>query len=135
MEKSYQVEAQSHSDRVNRLGSRGEELVNSTPLFVALPGEVPTLQQQIARVLRTEFAKQAEAKGFETYEEANDFDVKDDFDVDEPVSKYQDLQEEYLDDNPHLRKRLGKKVPKIEKKTQTPEIKQETPKASEEAGS
>jgi len=135
MKKNYQVEAQSVLSAANKLGSRGEEIVDSTRLFVAEDHTVLSLQQQIARVLRTELSKVADAQGFETYEEANDFDVDDGFDVQEPVSKYVDVQEEFLDDHPHLRKRVGKKVPKLEKPAQPADIKAEPESATKLAQS
>lgn len=46
----------------------------------------PTLKEQIQRVLRTELSNQAEKQGFESFEDANDFDIEEDI---EPVSEYE----------------------------------------------
>lgn len=73
------------------------EIFNPRPLSCGLdlqPQE--SLQDQIRRILRVELSRQVSQQGHESFEEANDFDVDDDFDL-EPSSQYECLREEYLD--------------------------------------
>ncbi len=63
------------------LDAKGREVPNPKPM-VLHPG-IPrpaTLQEQIQRVMRGELSNQAQQQGMDTFEEANDFNVKDDFD-------------------------------------------------------
>lgn len=67
----------------------GRELHN--PIPVAIPiglNRPPTLQEQIQRVLRQELSRQADAQGHETFDEADDFDVEDDDQIN-PISQYE----------------------------------------------
>lgn len=53
-----------------------------------------TLAEQVARLVRTsEFARQVQAQGLETFEESDDFDVVDDFPSLLPDSPWQDDHE------------------------------------------
>lgn len=56
----------------------------------------PTLQEQINRVLRARVSMEAHMSGFETEEEASDFDVDDDFERSDPATIYQVLDEEFI---------------------------------------
>lgn len=82
----------------------GREINN--PLPKVIPSELerpPTLEEQIQRVLRTHVSRQAFLNGFETLEEANDFDIPDDFDfTDEPqpYPVYQMREDEPPADDP-----------------------------------
>lgn len=49
-----------------------------------------TLAEQVQRLVRTSISRQAEAEGYETWEEANDFDVDDDFDPTTPYEEFFD---------------------------------------------
>lgn len=68
--------------------ARGYELPDPTPMSPAVghkPG--PTLREQIRDMIASErLAQEAAAAGFETLEEADDFDVGDDYD---PVTPYE----------------------------------------------
>lgn len=68
--------------------SEGREVLDDTP--VAIPvgfKRPPTLQEQIARAVRSEhFKNLMEAADMETFEEADDFDVGEDFD---PMTPYE----------------------------------------------
>lgn len=58
---------------------KGEEILDPTP--VAMPvgfHRPPSLAEQVRRLVRTEFSRQAAALGEETFEEADDFDCGDD---------------------------------------------------------
>lgn len=46
----------------------------------------PTLQEEIQRIVRIQLSQQAQAEGFETFEEANDFEMDEDPD---PLSPYE----------------------------------------------
>lgn len=64
------------------------ELLDPTPMAIPVGYKQPeTLADQIRRMVRSErLAQEVEAAGFETWEEADDFDVDDDFD---PTSPYE----------------------------------------------
>lgn len=72
----------------SRHNSEGAEVLDSTPM--ALPvgfTRPPTLQEQVARLVRSEaFRIAAEKNGIETFEEADDFDDPDD----DPTSPYEE---------------------------------------------
>lgn len=76
----------------------GRELLNPVPMEVDVSLPKPlSLKERIQRILRTELSQQADAQGFETFEEANDFDVYDDFETPDPVTPYEEkfMHEEY----------------------------------------
>ncbi|AXL15475.1 hypothetical protein [Microviridae sp.] len=76
------------------LGPKGEELLDPRPMEAPVGFSKPlTLQEQIARVLKTE--KLMEEHGMENYDEANDFDIEDDFHNEERLSGYEIAEEEY----------------------------------------
>lgn len=70
--------------------SKGEYLPDSRPISLPVGiGRPPTLAEQVARLVRSEdFRKAAEAQGFETFEEADDFDVDDD--PRDPLTPYEE---------------------------------------------
>lgn len=83
------------------LDKLGHEVPNPKPLFISTGlNRPPTLEQQIARVLKRELSMRVQTAGHETFEEANDLDIDDGFDVDEPLSPYQDMVQEYLPEQP-----------------------------------
>lgn len=49
----------------------------------------PTLQEEIQRIVRIQMSQQAQEHGFESFEEADDFEVDDDPD---PLSAYEVLE-------------------------------------------
>lgn len=76
--------------RGDRIDGRGREIPDPTPVAPPI-GYVkqPSLHEQIREMVRSErLAQEAAAAGFETFEEADDFDVGDDFD---PSSPYEDM--------------------------------------------
>lgn len=78
-------------ERIQRLadtiGPRGSEINSGEPVDVPLGyRRPPTLDQQIQRLVRDAVSRQAAQDGFETFEEADDFDVGDDYD---PTSPYE----------------------------------------------
>lgn len=79
----------------------GMEVNNPAPLEVPEGFKRPaTLLEQIRRVLRTEVSRQAAAQDMESWEEANDFAVEDEFDIEEPMSPYTEMVPEAPADEP-----------------------------------
>lgn len=65
------------------------EYPDPTPAFVNLSATAPpTLQQQVKAMIQMELSDQMAAEGFETWDEADDFDVDDDEDREEYISRY-----------------------------------------------
>lgn len=63
----------------------GHEIPDPTPVAVPVGWSAPeSLVDQVRRLVRQEFSQQARATGHETFEEADDFDVDDDFDPSSP---------------------------------------------------
>lgn len=61
----------------------GREIVDPTPMVIPLDHEVPeTTEEKIRRMVKGTFSKIAEDHGLETEEEANDFNVGDDYEDD-----------------------------------------------------
>lgn len=84
------------------------EIPDNTPVEIPLGYKAPeTLQEMIARMIRVENMQQMAAKGMETFEEADDFDVDDDADL---VSEYQML--EMQEERPYVEERRKERVPK-----------------------
>lgn len=62
-----------------RLDSHGHEVPDPTPVAVPSGFRRPeTLAETVARLVRREVSDAAEAQGFESFEEADDFEVDDD---------------------------------------------------------
>lgn len=79
------------------LDDKGHELVNPLPIEIPLGLSKPmSLQERIQRILRTELSAQAMAQGHESFEESNDFDVDDGFEVGIDQSPYTLVEEEVI---------------------------------------
>lgn len=62
-----------------KLNNNGHEVLDSTPLALPLGFKKPeSLDDQIRRLVRTHISAQAQEQGFETWEDADDFDIPDD---------------------------------------------------------
>lgn len=62
-----------------KLDDRGREILDDTPVAIPVKFKRPeTLAEQIRRVIREEASRAAQHAGYETFEEADDFDVEDD---------------------------------------------------------
>lgn len=72
------------------LDEHGRELPDPTPIAPPVGfRRQPSLAEQIRAMVRSERLRQeAEAQGFETFEEADDFEVGDDYD---PTSPYEEV--------------------------------------------
>lgn len=69
------------TDPKSRLDERGHEILDDTPVSLPLRfrrGE--NITQQVQRLVAGELSRMAENAGYESFEEANDFDVGDDYD-------------------------------------------------------
>lgn len=76
---------------------RNREILDDTP--VSLPigfRRPPTLQETIRALVRTEVSKRAANEGLETFEEADDFNVGDDYDPTSPWELDYDQESEPL---------------------------------------
>lgn len=72
------------------------EFPDPTPVEMPLGfSRPPTLQEEIQRIIRIQMSQQAQAEGFESFEEADDFDVDEDPD---PLSPYEvsEMQQEAI---------------------------------------
>lgn len=71
-----------------KYNERGEELPDDTPVEMPLKFKrPPTLQEQIKSMVRRELSDVASQQGFESFEEADDFDVDDGEEL--PPSNYE----------------------------------------------
>ncbi|AXH77126.1 MAG: hypothetical protein [Microviridae sp.] len=72
---------------MSQLNEKGWEVPDQTP--VAIPAYIQKYDQRdsIKEMIRQALSQEAEHAGFETFEEADDFDVGDDFD---PSSPYEE---------------------------------------------
>lgn len=79
------------------LSDDGREILDPRPMTVPTGlGRPETLKDQIRRVLRQELSDQASRQGFESEEEANDFDVGDEFERGESLNtKYTVMEDEF----------------------------------------
>lgn len=73
----------------DRLNPRGHEILDPTPIAPPVGYQAaPSLREQIRDMVRSErLAQEVAAAGFETFEEADDFDVGDDFDPRTPYEE------------------------------------------------
>lgn len=61
-----------------KYNEKGQEIPDPTPVSIPLGyGHPESLESIIARMVGVQISKQAAAKGYETFEEADDFDVQD----------------------------------------------------------
>lgn len=76
------------------LNKFGKEVNDPRPIFIEGPAEHLSINERIDRVLANKVSIQAHERGFETYEEANDFDVEDPFELKDPQTQYTVLDED-----------------------------------------
>jgi len=78
------------------LNKDGKEVGNPKPMVLPVGMQRPaSLQEQIERVVRQKMSQKQIDEGIETFEEANDFDVTDEFELAELKSNYDLLEDEY----------------------------------------
>lgn len=74
-----------------RLDEHGRELLDDTPMSLPVGfGRPETLAEQVQRLVRGAVSQAAADKEFETFEDAEDFDVDDDFDPSTPYETFFD---------------------------------------------
>lgn len=67
------------------LNERGHEVPDPEPVAVPVRFQAPeSLEDRIKRIIRADLSARAQAQGFETFEEADDFEVGDDYDPRSP---------------------------------------------------
>lgn len=74
------------------------ENVNPEPMEIPLDLQrVESMDERIKRILKTEISMKAAEHGYDTFDEANDFEVTDDFEREVESSKYDvvEMQEEF----------------------------------------
>lgn len=104
------VETPEWVDQIRRQDEDGKEIVDAKPVAIPAGFRRPeTLAEQVRRLVRME---QMEDTGEETWEDANDFDVDDDFD---PRSPWETIYDEAL----------GREVTPAEFHSKWPEIREE----------
>lgn len=74
-----------------RIDGLGREILDPTPPRIPANFKRPeTLAEQVARLVRGNISREAEAAGYETFEESEDFDVEDEFDPRTPFETFFD---------------------------------------------
>lgn len=88
--KGVEQDAPSYKSNTGRLDARGREIVDGRPMEPPVGYQKrPSLTEQIRAMVREQAFQQAlEANGVETFEEAEDFDVGDDYDPSSPYEEY-----------------------------------------------
>lgn len=72
-------------ETIVKLDEKGHEIPDPNPVAMPAGFKHPeSLQNQIQRLVRGQISEAADAAGFETFEDAEDFDVDDEIDVDSP---------------------------------------------------
>lgn len=66
------------------LNEKGHEVLDDTPIAVPLKIKARSQYDQIRQFIRQELSAQAQKVGVETFQEADDFDVGDDYDPRSP---------------------------------------------------
>lgn len=71
----------------------GREILDPTPVEMPVGMKRPeSLQQMIQRLVRAQISQQAQQQGFESFEDANDFDIDEEDDL--PLTVYEEMGEE-----------------------------------------
>lgn len=74
-----------------KLNERGHEILDPNPVEIPVGfHQPPTLEARMRALIRTEMSQLAAQKGEETFEEADDFDIGDDFDPTSPYEQHFD---------------------------------------------
>lgn len=86
----------------------GKEVNNPKPLVQTVTPKRMAINDEIRRIIRTELSRVASAQSFETFEEANDFDVDDDFEKLENKTQYEVMENEIPKVNQESKDESGK---------------------------
>lgn len=72
------------------LNEKGHEILDPEPVAMPVGFRVPeSLTDQIRRFVKAELSLAASAQGHESFEEADDFDIEDDFHGNDPQSEWE----------------------------------------------
>lgn len=78
-------------DRRAGLDARGHEIPDPKPVSIPAGFEVPeTLEEMMQRVIRTTVSAEAAARGEETWEESDDFEIPDGEDLADPATPWEE---------------------------------------------
>ena len=86
-----------------------KEDLDPTPIEIPDNMHSRSLEDQVRGWIREEFSKHAEEQGFETFEEANDFEMEDEDDF--VISPFQIADEDYMEMGPDLELEPKEKLP------------------------
>ena len=78
----------------------GAEINNPKPMAVTVTPKPESMDQKVRRMIQQSLADKEIVSGHETYDEANDFEVEDDFDDEVLSSPYTLMDEEFLQPKP-----------------------------------
>lgn len=107
-----------------QLDARGHEVLDSEPLAVPLQFRQRSYFDQVREFIKRELSAQSADKGQETFEEADDFDVGDDYDPSSPWELTAD-QEYFREDL--IKAKSGDLSPGVPPQGQTPVDKSGSP--------
>lgn len=80
-----------------KFNDKGHEILDPTPIALPVGMSKPeSLESKMRRFIRTEFSRQAQDQGMESFDEANDFDMDDEADL--PLTRYE--AHELIDEEP-----------------------------------
>jgi len=88
--KGLEVEAKSYKSNIGRLDEKGREILDGRPMEPPVGyNPQPSLMEKIRKMVHDAQIQRDLAKaGAETFDEANDFDVGDDYDPSSPWEQY-----------------------------------------------
>lgn len=106
--KGLEVEAKSYKSNIGRLDERGRELLDGRPMEPPVGyNPQPSLMDRIRTMVRDAALQRDLARaGAETFDEANDFEVGDDYDPSSPWEQYYEPTpfEEFIADKEQAQK-------------------------------
>lgn len=83
------------------------EIADNTPVEMPVGFKQPiSLQERIKHLVRAEVSHVAASKGFETWDEANDFEAEDEIEPSSPHELVDDQEDSYLKDKQSFYKRV-----------------------------
>lgn len=77
------------------IDAEGREVLNPRPMFQDVTPKTQSMSERIRETIRLELSLQAQEQGHESFEESQDFDVEDEFDMEEKTSEYNLAEEEF----------------------------------------
>jgi len=88
--KGLEVEAKSYKSNIGRLDEKGREILDGRPMEPPVGyNPQPSLMDKIRKMVHdAQIQRDLEKAGVETFDEANDFDVGDDYDPSSPWEQY-----------------------------------------------